>query len=116
MTNSGSYCSINVDDYRAASLAVEQVDKFYDPMSERESFRFENRKQMAPLPFGGAGAMGDRNVMISTPCGLPAADHLILFLIAGEKAQKDVSVRRNDMERFMLDFVPRVKKAMACSA
>ncbi|MFH9292298.1 hypothetical protein [Streptomyces sp. NPDC017520] len=112
----GSYCSINVDNYRAVSFSVEQVDKFYDPMGELDSFRFTNRKKMAPLPFDGSGAMGDRNVMISTPCGLPQADHLVVFLIAGEKATKDVNERRSDMEAFMLDFVPRVKKTMACPA
>lgn len=80
------------------------------------SFRFTTRKKMAPLPFNGSGAMGDRNVMITTPCGLPEADHLVVFLIAGEKVTKDVNERRSDMEEFMIDFVPRVKKAMACSA
>ncbi|WP_255311873.1 hypothetical protein [Streptomyces sp. PTY087I2] len=116
VTNSGSYCGLSVDDYPAVSLAVEQVDKFYDPMGELGSFRFTNRKKMEPLPFDGSGAMGDKNVMISTPCGLPKADHLLVFLIVGEKVTKDVNERRSDMEAFMLDFVPRVKKAMACSA
>ncbi|MFE6919328.1 hypothetical protein [Streptomyces rubiginosohelvolus] len=116
VTNDGSICAINVDDYRAVSLSIEQAEKFYDPMGKVGSFRFTNRKKMAPLPFEGSGAMGDRNVMISTPCGLPEADHLIVFLVVGEKAAKDVNERRSDMEEFMIDFVPRAKKAIACSA
>ncbi|MFE3662966.1 hypothetical protein ACFXOR_08360 [Streptomyces sp. NPDC059164] len=115
VANSGSYCGLSVDDYPAVSLAVEQVDKFYDPMGKLGSFRFTNRKKMEPLPFDGSGAMGDRNVMVSTSCGLPKAPHLLVFLIVGEGVTKDVDKRRSDMEAFMIDFVPRVKKAMACA-
>ncbi|MFG3407550.1 hypothetical protein [Streptomyces sp. NPDC048142] len=116
VTKTGSYCGVIVDNYQVISLLVDQVDKFYDPMGKLSSFRFTNRKKMVPLPFGGSGAMGDRNVLISTPCGLPEADHLMVSLTAGEKVTKDVNERRSDMEAFMLDFVPRVKKAMACPA
>ncbi|MFD5985634.1 hypothetical protein [Streptomyces cyaneofuscatus] len=116
VTKSGSNCDVSVDDFPAVSLTVEQVDKFYDPMSKHESFRFTNRKKMAPLPFDGSGATGDKNIMISTSCGLPEADHLVVLLIARDKSGKDVTDHRSDMEAFMVDFVPRVKKAMACSA
>ncbi len=116
VTKSGSNCDVSVDDFPAVSLTVEQVDKFYDPMSKHESFRFTNRKKMAPLPFDGSGATGDKNIMISTSCGLPEADHLVVLLIARDKSGKDVTEHRSDMETFMVDFVPRVKKAMACSA
>ncbi|MGW1204926.1 hypothetical protein [Streptomyces cyaneofuscatus] len=116
VTKSGSNCDVSVDDFPAVSLTVEQVDKFYDPMSKHESFRFTNRKKMAPLPFDGSGATGDRNIMISTSCGLPEADHLVVLLIARDKSGKDVTEHRSGMEAFMVDFVPKVKKAMACSA
>ncbi|MFD8058436.1 hypothetical protein ACFXA0_13185 [Streptomyces cyaneofuscatus] len=116
VTKSGSNCDVSVDEFPAVSLAVEQVDKFYDPMSRHESFRFTNRKKTASLPFDGSGAMGDRNVMISTSCGLPEADHLIVLLVARDKSGKDVTDHRSAMESFTVDFVPRVRKAMACSA
>ncbi|SCD77873.1 MULTISPECIES: hypothetical protein [unclassified Streptomyces] len=114
VTKSGSNCDVSVDDFPAVSLTVEQVDKFYDPMSKQESFRFTNRKKMAPLPFDGAGAMGDKNVMISTSCGLPEADHLVVLLIARDRSGKDVDTHRSDMEAFVVDLVPQVKTAMGC--
>ncbi|MFJ4825739.1 hypothetical protein ACIP5L_20955 [Streptomyces bacillaris] len=116
VTKSGSNCDVSVDGFPVVSPIVEQADKFYDSMSKGESFRFEIRKKTDSLPFDGSGAMGDKNVMISTSCGLPEVDHLVVLLTARDKDGKDTGKHRSDMERFMRDFVPRVKKAMACSA
>ncbi|WP_103760808.1 hypothetical protein [Streptomyces sp. SM10] len=118
LATSTSICSVGVDDYPSVDAQVEKVDTFDDPMGELDSFRFTNRRAMAmvPLPFDGAGAMGDRNVMISARCAAPEADHPVVYISVGEKAQGDVGRRRADTERFALAFVPSAKKEIGCTA
>ncbi|MEU8705896.1 hypothetical protein [Streptomyces sp. NPDC048565] len=116
LTVNGSTCEVSVDDHWAVSVQVEKVEKFYDPMGKLDSFRFTNRKKISALPFDGAGATGDRNVMISARCEAPDADHAIVFVTVPDKTGSDVDRRRADMEKFAAAFVPAVKKEMACTA
>ncbi|NBM15948.1 hypothetical protein [Streptomyces sp. GC420] len=108
-------CEISVDDWLVISLQVDKVDRLYDPMDDAESFRFENRAKMNNLPFGGLGALGDRNSMVSTACAGPETDHLVTYVSTSQKAGGDVDERRRDIEAFTLDFVPKVKKKLGCS-
>ncbi|MBX9399614.1 hypothetical protein K4749_40470 [Streptomyces sp. TRM72054] len=109
-------CEISVDDWLVIGLQVDQVDKLYDPMDDSESFRFENRTTMENLPFSGLGALGDRSSMVSTDCAGPKADHLITYVYISTKAGGDVAERRENIEAFTLDFVPKVKQKLGCSA
>ncbi|MBQ0985996.1 hypothetical protein KBZ10_16010 [Streptomyces sp. F63] len=108
-------CEITVDDRLVISLQVDKVDKVYDPMDNSESFRFENRARMENLPFGGLGALGDRNSMVSTACSGPKTDHLIIYVSTSLKAGGDVGERRKNIEAFTLDFAPKLKKKLGCS-
>ncbi len=109
-------CFVTVDSREGVVAGVEKTDRFYDPMGELVEYKFTNRKKMGPLPFGGAGAMGDKNFVISTPCGTPDVSHLTVSVSVGERAEEDADRRRADMEAFALTFVPSVKKELACTA
>lgn len=108
-------CKVAVDDRLVVDLRLEKTEKFYDPMDESEEFRFTNRAGMGELPFGGAGAVGDFNTMVSTGCGAPGAAHLIVYVDVDRASTGDVGERRRNLERFALDFVPQVKKAAGCT-
>ncbi|MEW2487859.1 hypothetical protein [Streptomyces sp. NPDC048411] len=109
-------CEISVDDWLVANLEVDKVDKLYDPMGDLDSFRFKNRDEIKDLPFEGLGAVGDYNAMVSTGCAAPTADHLVVLVTISLKAGGDVTERREDIQDFTLDFVPKAKKALGCTA
>ncbi|WP_406384365.1 hypothetical protein [Streptomyces sp. NBC_01618] len=109
-------CEISVDDWLVANLEVDKVDKLYDPMGDLDSFRFRNREEIKDLPFKGLGAVGDYNAMVSTGCEAPTADHLIVLVTISLKAGGDVAERRKHIQDLTLDFVPKVKKALGCTA
>jgi len=109
-------CQISVDDWLVVDLQVDKVDKLYDPMGDSSSFRFTNRAKMKDLPFGDLGAVGDRNAMVSTDCAGPEADYLVVYVNVSLKADGDVAERRKNIEAFTLDFVPKVKKELGCTA
>ncbi|MEJ8658761.1 hypothetical protein [Streptomyces sp. MS1.AVA.4] len=115
-TNTQGACVIRVDGKEVVHLRVDKVDKIYDPMAELDAFRFTNREKMESLPFSGLGALGDRNSMISTGCASRKADHVIVHVVVGSQADGDVADRRKNIETFTLDFVPKVKKALGCTA
>ncbi|MEU8740940.1 hypothetical protein AB0K62_32025 [Streptomyces halstedii] len=116
LVTSANLCGVSVDDDPAVDIQVEKTEKFYDPMDASEAFRFTNREKSAGLPFEGAGATGDKHVMITARCDAPEAGHLIVNIGVGEKAEKDVDRRRSDLEAFARAFVPSVKKEMGCTA
>ncbi|MCX5399376.1 hypothetical protein [Streptomyces sp. NBC_00102] len=109
-------CQIEVDDWLVVDLTVEKNEKLYDPMDDLESFRFENREKIPALPFEGLGAVGDRNAMVSTGCSSPNAEFLSVQMNLSRQVEGDVTRRRKDLEAFAADFVPRVKKALGCTA
>ncbi|MGW1465557.1 hypothetical protein ACWCPT_14620 [Streptomyces sp. NPDC002308] len=115
-TNSWGKCGMRVDGKFVLSLEVEKVDKLYDPMAELESFRFVHREKVKDLPFPGLGALGDSNSMVSTGCSSAAADFLIAYVDVDGAAQDDVAGRRKDLQALTVDLVPRVKKALGCTA
>ncbi|WP_137992518.1 hypothetical protein [Streptomyces vilmorinianum] len=109
-------CSISVDDGLVVDFRVDSVDKIYDPMDESESFRFTHRAKMEDLPFSGLGALGDRTAMVSTNCAGPKADYLVTEIRLSTKAGGDDTERRKHIEAFTVDFVPKVKKVLGCTA
>ncbi|MFC8547112.1 hypothetical protein ACFUMI_05685 [Streptomyces sp. NPDC057273] len=109
-------CDIGVDDWLVVRLQVDKVDKIYDPMAPLDEFRFKNRAKMENLPFSGLGAVGDFNSMVSTACSGPAADYLVAHVSVSLKSEGDAAERRKDIAAFTLDFVPKVKKALGCTA
>ncbi|MDF0371854.1 hypothetical protein OM788_001687 [Streptomyces sp. KA12] len=109
-------CFVAVDSRKGVVVGAEKTDRFYDPMGELVEYKFTNRKKMDPLPFDGAGAMGDTNFVISAPCGTPDVPHLTVSVSVGDRAEEDVDRRRAGMEAFALAFVPSVKKELACTA
>ncbi|MGW2112026.1 hypothetical protein [Streptomyces sp. NPDC001948] len=109
-------CEIRVDDALIVRLQVDRVDKLYDPMDKSEDFRFRNRAKLTDLPFVGLGALGDSNSMVSTDCAGPAADHVIAYVSVNGKTGDDVAERRKHLETFTVDFVPKVKKELGCTA
>lgn len=109
-------CAVWVDEWLAVNLRLEKVDKLYDPMDESEEFRFKNRAKTKDLPFGGLGAVGDFNAMVSTQCAAPDAEYVIVYVAISLKSVGDVTRRRENIESFTLDFVPKVKKELDCTA
>ncbi|MFV5996730.1 hypothetical protein ACNPQM_31095 [Streptomyces sp. NPDC056231] len=109
-------CEISVGDWLVANLEVDKVDKLYDPMGDLDSFRFRNREKIKNLPFEGLGAVGDYNAMVSTGCAAPTADHLVVLVTISLKSGGDVAERRKHIKAFTIDFVPKVKKALGCTA
>ncbi|MEU2673810.1 hypothetical protein ABZ622_34095 [Streptomyces sp. NPDC007164] len=108
-------CAIWVDEWLVVNLRLEKVDKLYDPMDESEEFRFENRAKMVDLPFNGLGAVGDFNAMVSTQCAAPDAKYAIVYVEVSLKSTGDVTQRRDHIESFAVDVVPKVKKALGCT-
>ncbi|MEU9763354.1 hypothetical protein AB0D98_27305 [Streptomyces sp. NPDC047987] len=108
-------CAIWVDNWLVVNLALEKVDKLYDPMDESEEFRFKNRAKVADLPFDGLGAVGDFNAMVSTQCEAPDAKYVIVYVEVSLKSTGDVSRRRENIESYAVDVVPKVKKALGCT-
>ena len=115
-TSSHGSCEIRVDGKHVVRLEVEKVDKLYDPMDPSEEFRFTNRKKISGLPFDGLGALGDSSSMVSTGCSGDEVDYLIAYVSLDGEADGDVMQRREDLESFTLDFVPKVKKKLGCTA
>lgn len=115
-TSTQGACEIRVDGKMVVHLRVDKVDKLYDPMDKSEEFRFTNRERMTDLPFAGLGALGDSRSMVSTGCSGPKADYLIAYVTVDGQAGGDVAERRKNIEAFTLDFVPKVKKALDCTA
>jgi hypothetical protein len=109
-------CGIWVDDWLVVNLLLEKVEKLYDPMDESEEFRFKNRAKTTDLPFPGLGAVGDFNAMISAQCDAPDLKYVIVYVGISLKATGDVTRRRQNIESFALDVVPKVKKALSCTA
>ncbi|MEW2487858.1 hypothetical protein [Streptomyces sp. NPDC048411] len=109
-------CAIWVDDWLVVNLLLEKVDKLYDPMDESEEFRFKNRAKTADLPFDGLGAVGDFNAMVSAKCVAPDAKYVIVYVEVSLKSTSDVTRRRENIESFAVDVVPKVKKALGCTA
>ncbi|MEU2840761.1 hypothetical protein ABZ776_27305 [Streptomyces sp. NPDC007076] len=115
-TNTQGACTIRVDGKLVVHLRVEKVDKIYDPMDPSEEFRFTNREKMKNLPFAGLGALGDAISMVSTDCAGPEVDHLIAYVSVDSQAGGDIAERRKHIQAFTFDFVPKVKKALRCTA
>ncbi|MEU9624010.1 hypothetical protein ACIO8F_39345 [Streptomyces sp. NPDC087228] len=115
-TNIQGACRIGVDGKLVVHLRVDKADKLYDPMDKLYAFRFTNREKMKDLPFAGLGALGDAASMVSTGCSGPKADFLIAIVSVDGQAGGDVAERRKDIKAFILDFVPKVKKALRCTA
>ncbi|MEU8705895.1 hypothetical protein [Streptomyces sp. NPDC048565] len=109
-------CYVTVDSDKGVTASVERTDRLYDPMGKLVAYKFANRKKMSALPFDGAGAVGDKNFVISARCDTAEVPYLTVSVGVGERAEKDVEKRRADIERFALSFVPAVKKEMACTA
>ncbi|MFF3128166.1 hypothetical protein ACFVRD_39090 [Streptomyces sp. NPDC057908] len=109
-------CAIWVDEWLVVDLRLEKVDKLYDPMDELEAFRFTNREKMKDLPFARLGALGDASSMVSTGCAGPTADYLVVQIDVDGQADGDVAERRKHIQDFTLDFIPKVKKALDCTA
>jgi hypothetical protein len=109
-------CAIWVGEWLVVNLRLEKVDKLYDPMDKSEEFRFKNRAKTADLPFDGLGAVGDFNSMISAKCAAPDAKYVIVYVEVSLKSTGDVTRRRESIESFALDVVPKVKKALSCTA
>jgi hypothetical protein len=109
-------CAIRVDGKLVVHLRVDKVDKIYDPMDPSEDFRFTNREKMKDLPFAGLGALGDTISMVSTNCTGPEADYLIAYVSVDSQAGGDIAERRKHIKAFTFDFVPKVKKALRCTA
>ncbi|MFJ1618200.1 MULTISPECIES: hypothetical protein [unclassified Streptomyces] len=115
-TNTQGACAIRVDGKLVVHLRVDKVDRIYDPMDPSEEFRFTNREKMKDLPFTGLGALGDAVSMVSTGCTGPKADYLIAYVSVDSQAGGAVAERRKHIQAFTLDFVPKVKKALGCTA
>ncbi|MER5852558.1 hypothetical protein ABT126_37600 [Streptomyces sp. NPDC002012] len=115
-TNIQGACRIGVDGKLVAHLRVDKADKLYDPMDKLYAFRFTNREKMKDLPFAGLGALGDASSMVSAGCSGPKADFLIAIVSVDGQAGGDVAERRKHIQDFTLDFVPKVKKALGCTA
>ncbi|KAA6211233.1 hypothetical protein [Streptomyces filamentosus] len=109
-------CDLSVDDWLVVSFEVNKVDKLYDPLAESESFRFVHPAKVENLPFPGLGAVGDRTSMISTKCAGPGADYLVMEARLSTKIEGDVAERRKSIEALTVDLVPKVKKALGCTA
>ncbi|MFH8475263.1 hypothetical protein [Streptomyces sp. NPDC018000] len=116
LTTGEGNCGIWVDDWLVVNLLLEKVDKLYDPMDDSEEFRFKNRAEMADLPFDGLGAVGDFNAMVSTQCAAPDAKYAIVYVEVSLKSTGDATRRRDHIESFTVDVVPKVKKALGCTA
>ncbi|MEV7237317.1 hypothetical protein AB0N06_26145 [Streptomyces sp. NPDC051020] len=115
-TSTQGACAIRVDGKLVLHLRVHKVDKIYDPMDPSEEFRFTNRAKMKDLPFAGLGALGDAISMVSTNCTGPEADYLIAYVSVDSQAGGDIAERRKHIKAFTFDFVPKVKKALRCTA
>ncbi|MFJ3932889.1 MULTISPECIES: hypothetical protein [unclassified Streptomyces] len=115
-TKSYGHCTLSVDGWLVLDLQVDKVDKIYDPMAPLDEFRFKNREKLKDLPFPGLGAVGDFNSMVSTTCSAPAADYIVVNAKVSLQSDGDVAKRRKDIESFTLDFVPKVKDALQCTA
>ncbi|MFJ4014116.1 hypothetical protein [Streptomyces sp. NPDC090026] len=115
-TRGNGRCVISVDDWLVLGLEVEKVDKIYDPMAPLEDFRFKNREKLKDLPFPGLGAVGDFNSMVSTTCSGPSADHIVVYVSTSLQSDGDIAERRKNIESFTLDFVPKAKDALQCTA
>ncbi|MFD4371209.1 hypothetical protein [Streptomyces sp. NPDC058486] len=113
-----SRCELRVDGALVVGLQVDRVDKLYDPMHASEEYRFRSRAKMTGLPFSGLGAVGDSNSMVATPCSGPGVDHLIAYVSVdgGTEGGSGTAERREAIETFTLDFVPKVKKELGCTA
>jgi hypothetical protein len=111
---SDSGCDIVVDGQVALSVYEEYVSKPYDPMAELESYKFKNRKPIRGLSVAGKGAVGDTNVMITTKCGKPKAEYLLVDVKVDKEAGGDVSQRRKDMQEFAESYVPNAQKKLDC--
>ncbi|GHA86799.1 hypothetical protein ACIQRS_21345 [Streptomyces termitum] len=109
-------CDLSVDDWLVVSFEVDKADKLYDPMDASESFRFVHPAKAENLPFPGLGAVGDRTAMISTECGGPEANYLVTEVRLSTKIEGDVAERRENIEAFAVDLVPKVKKALGCTS
>ncbi|WP_432249603.1 hypothetical protein ACRAR1_21070 [Streptomyces sanyensis] len=115
-TKTHGQCILWVDGWRVLDLQIEKVDKIYDPMAPLEDFRFKNREKLKDMPFPGLGAVGDFNSMVSTTCSGPSADHIVVYVSTSLQSDGDVTERRKNVESFTLDFVPKVKDALQCTA
>ncbi|MFI2291367.1 hypothetical protein [Streptomyces niveus] len=116
LATSKGNCAIWVDEWLVVNLRLEKVDKLYDPMDESEEFRFKNRAKVKDVPFGGLGAVGDFNAMVSTECAAPDAKFVIAYVEISLESSGDVTRRRENIESFALDFVPKAKKTLGCTA
>lgn len=113
LPGSRSGCALVVDRARILTVSVSSVDKLYDPMAGLESYKFSHRKRIPKLPFAGKGAVGDTNAMISTECGSPEAEFLIVdFIIRNEHVS--VKQRRKDLQHFAEAYVPDVRRTLKC--
>ncbi|MCP9958045.1 hypothetical protein [Streptomyces sudanensis] len=108
-------CDLRVDGSTVVFLHLYREEELVDPMGELVSHQFENREKIAHLPFGGLGAVGDRNALVSTRCAIPEAEYLVVDMDFTDKADGDVAERRRDIQGFALDFVPRLKKQLGCT-
>ncbi|UYQ65580.1 hypothetical protein [Streptomyces peucetius] len=109
------HCEIRVDGKKVIWIRVSKVDRLYDPMDPSEDFRFRNREKLNDLPFAGLGALGDASAMVNTGCGGPKADHISVLVTVDGQAGGDVDERRKQIESFIVDFVPKVKKQLGCT-
>jgi len=96
-------------------ILVHKTEKFYDPMAETEAYKFTNRKSMGELPFDGAGAVGDKNAMITARCDAPKTPYVIVDTSAYARGNDDVTQHRKDIARFTEEFTMEVKKALNCT-
>lgn len=115
LTGTRTKCEIVVDRSDVLSVLLWKVEKFYDPMAEAEEYKFTNRKRMGKLPFDGAGAVGDKNAMVTARCDAPDAPYVIVDVIVHEKVNDDVTQRRADITEFIKTFTPKVKAEIGCT-
>ncbi|MFI8323858.1 hypothetical protein [Streptomyces sp. NPDC085529] len=109
-------CTLSVDDTLVVAFQVDAVDRLHDPMAASEEFRFANRAKMERLPFSGLGALGDRTAVISTECAGTQAAYLFTEVSLSTKTGGDTAERRKAIEAFAVDLVPKVQKALGCTA
>ncbi|MFF7145926.1 hypothetical protein [Streptomyces nodosus] len=108
-------CDVLVDQKRALTVTVSKVKKFYDPMSELESFKFTDRAEMTRLGFEGAGAVGDKSSMVSAKCGVDGTPYVNVDVTVNPDVNSDISKRRKDLERFTREYTTGVLKNLGCA-
>ncbi|MEU2182732.1 hypothetical protein [Streptomyces thermolilacinus] len=108
-------CDLRVDGSTVVFVHLYREEELVDPMGELVSHQFENREKIGHLPFGGLGAVGDRNALVSTRCAIPEAEYLVVDMRFTDKADGEIVERRRDIQGFALDFVPRLKERLGCT-